>query len=134
MPNRSLPLAWRKYPERYTLAGNFCEICKTPYFPSRQICPKCRRKGNLIPQLMPRTGKIISYTEVFVGPVGFEHETPYFLALIELDNKAKILSQIVDSEKDKIDKGAKVEMRFRKIADPHPEGAIAYGYKFKVVG
>jgi len=82
---------------------------------------------------MPFTGKIISFTEVFVGPFGFDKETPYFLAIIELDNKAKILSQIVDSEKEKIKIGAKVKKIFRKISDIDPEGAIAYGYKFKVI-
>lgn len=82
---------------------------------------------------MPFTGKIISFTEVFAAPFGFEKETPYFLALIELENTAKILSQIVDSKKEKIKIGAKVKKAFRKISDIDPEGAIAYGYKFKVV-
>jgi uncharacterized OB-fold protein len=82
---------------------------------------------------MPFTGKITSWTEVFVGPFGFENETPYFIAMIELDNKAKILAQIVDSKKEKVKIGARVKKVFRKISDIDPEGAIAYGYKFKVV-
>ncbi len=81
---------------------------------------------------MPREGKIFSYTEVFVGPAGFEFETPYFLAIIELSNGAKVLSQIVDSEKESVKIGAKVKVVFRKIQDHDDEGAIAYGYKFKV--
>lgn len=133
MPQKSLPLIWRKFPERYVLEGNYCETCKTAYFPARPICPNCRRKGKLVKQQMPRTGKIISYTEVFVGPKGFEHETPYFLALIELKNKARILSQIVDSDREKIKTGAQVKKVFRKINDIDAEGAIAYGYKFKIV-
>ncbi len=83
---------------------------------------------------MPRTGTIVSWTKVFVGPVGFENEAPYYLALIDLGDKAHILSQIVDSDETTIKTGAKVEKMFRKIADHDPEGAIAYGYKFKVVG
>lgn len=128
----ALPLQWRRYPERYLLRGNYCETCKTPYFPARKICPNCRRKGKLVEQDMPRTGKIISFTEVFVAPAGFENETPYFLAIIELENKAKLLSQIVDSDKEKIKIGARVKKVFRKIADTDEEGAIAYGYKFKI--
>jgi len=81
---------------------------------------------------MPKTGKIISFTEVFSGPAGFEHETPYFIAIIELENGTKLLSQIVDSEKEKIKIGARVEKVFRKISDIDPEGPIAYGYKFKI--
>ena len=82
---------------------------------------------------MPKTGKIITYTELSVGPMGFEHETPYFLALIELDNGAKLLSQVVDSKNEKIKENARVKKVFRKIADNDAEGAISYGFKFKVV-
>ncbi len=129
---RALPLIWRRFPERYNLLGNYCETCKTAYFPSRKVCPKCRRKGKLIERKMPTTGKIVSFTEVFVAPKGFENETPYFIAIIELENKARLLSQIVDSKKEKIKIGAKVKVAFRKISDTEAEGAIAYGYKFKV--
>ncbi len=83
---------------------------------------------------MPYEGKIVSFTEVLVGPAGFENETPYFLAIIEFENKVKILAQIVDSDKNKIKMGAKVKKVFRKISDEHAEGVIYYGYKFKVFG
>ena len=82
---------------------------------------------------MPKTGKIISWTEVFAAPKGFENETPYFLALIELENGVRLLSQVVDSKKEDLKSGAGVAKVFRKISDVDFEGAIAYGYKFKVV-
>ncbi len=130
----ALPLIWRKFGERYDLDGNKCGTCGTAYFPARAVCPKCRRKGTLVAQKMPKKGKIVTFTELFAGPAGFEHETPYFIAIIELDNKARLLSQVVDSEKEKVKVGARVEKVFRKISDIDPEGPIAYGYKFKVVG
>jgi uncharacterized OB-fold protein len=130
--DNAMPLLWRKFAERYRLEGNFCENCNTPYFPARSLCPKCRRKGKLVAKEMPRTGKIVSYTKVYVGPSGFDMEAPYFIAIIELDNKVKLLAQVVDSPEDKIDIGAKVQKIFRKLADNDEEGAIAYGYKFKV--
>jgi hypothetical protein len=132
MTNGALPLIWRNFPERYLLMGNQCKTCSTSFFPARKICPKCRRKGKLKPTEMPREGKIVSFTEVFSAPYGFEHETPYFIAIIELKNKARVLSQIVDSPKEKIKIGAKVKKTFRKISDIDAEGPIAYGYKFKV--
>ncbi len=131
--DNALPLVWRQYPQRYNLIGNKCTNCGTSFFPERIVCPNCRRKGKLVLEQMPREGKITSFTEVFVGPKGFDMEVPYFLALIELKNGAKILSQLVDSEKDTVQIGAKVEKVFRKIQDNDEEGAIAYGYKFKVV-
>jgi hypothetical protein len=129
-----LPSIWRKISQRYNLEGNKCETCGEEFFPERKICPSCRRKGKLVKAEMPKEGVIYSFTEVFVGPAGFEKETPYFLAVIELNNKTKtrILTQVVDSEKNSIKIGAKVKKVFRKISDIDPEGPIAYGYKFKV--
>ncbi len=129
----ALPLMWRNIPERYNLLGTHCETCGKNYFPMRKVCPVCRRKGKLSDSKMSETGKIVSYSQVFVAPSGFEHETPYFLAVVELDNKATLLTQIVDSKPETVKEGAKVEMVFRKIYEDSPEGAIAYGYKFKVV-
>jgi uncharacterized protein len=131
--NDSPQLAWRRYSERYNLMGNHCENCKNDFFPTKIVCPNCGRHGKLTPKEMPREGKIISYTEVLVGPTGFENQTPYTLAIIELTNNVRVLSQIVDSQKDAIKTGATVRKVFRKISDPHHEAAIAYGYKFTIV-
>lgn len=130
---KELPLMWRNISERYNLIGTHCLTCGKYYYPQRKVCPTCRRKGKLVEAKMPETGKIVSYSRVFVAPTGFEHETPYFLAVVELDNKATLLTQIVDSKAETVKEGARVEMVFRKIYEDSPEGAIAYGYKFKVV-
>lgn len=133
MTNNSLPLQWRKYPERYRLEGNRNEETGESFFPARVVDPRAGRKGKLVSEEMPKEGKIISFTQVFAGPQGFENETPYFLAIVELSNKVRLLTQLVDSEKEKIKIGAKVKKVFRKIADSHEEETIAYGYKFKTV-
>jgi len=82
---------------------------------------------------MPRTGKIYSFTRVHAAPSGFEHESPYWLAIVELDNGVRVLSQIVDSPEEKVVIGAPVTMVFRRIYADAAEGIIAYGYKFKTV-
>ena len=132
MPHRSVPMQWRRIPERYNLMGCYCKTCGQEFFPSRTLCPECGVRGELIEKEMPRQGKIVSWTKVFVGPEGFEKMLPYYLALIELSNKARVLAQVVDSEEKAIRIGAKVQKVFRKIVDPSEEGVISYGYKFKV--
>ncbi len=129
-----LPLIWRGNKERYRLFGSVCETCGQEYFPQRRICPACRRKGKLVEKQMPHEGKIISYTLVHSAPAGFELESPYHLALIELANGVRVLSQLADSPADKVSIGAPVKMVFRKIFEDDDEGAIAYGYKFTVIG
>ncbi len=131
--SRSLPLMWRRINERYNLVGSFCSTCGTNYFPSRRVCPKCRRKGKLEARKMPNEGKVYSFTHVHAAPAGFEHETPYFMAIIELVNGVRILAQLVDSPEDKVKFGARAVMVFRRIYADEDEGAIAYGYKFKIV-
>ena len=128
----ALPLLWRRIPERYNMLGSKCLTCGTPYFPQRKLCPKCRRKGNIVKEMMPEEGTIYSFTEVHTGPKGFEQETPYFLAMVELTNGVRVLSQLVDSPKEKVAIGTPVKRVFRKISEDGEEGIIAYGYKFKI--
>ncbi|HIH19935.1 TPA: Zn-ribbon domain-containing OB-fold protein [Candidatus Micrarchaeota archaeon] len=129
----ALPLVWREIPERYNLIGSICENCKKEFFPQRVICPNCRRKGHLVPKKMPDEGKIYSFTEVHAAAKGFENETPYMLAIIELTNGVRILSHIVDSPGEKINFGIPVKAVFRKIFSDGDEGIIAYGFKFKII-
>ena len=129
---RKLPSMWRRSSERYNLIGCKCENCGQSYFPQRSVCPVCRRHGRLIPDYMPREGKILTFSEVHSAPTGFEVEAPYFLAIVELPNKVRVTTQIVDTPADKIKIGAKAKMVFRKIFEEDHEGAIAYGFKFKV--
>lgn len=130
----AIPLTWRKIPERYRLLGVKCETCGTNFFPSRMLCPKCRRKGKIVPTQYSGKGKVFSYTEVTAPPEGFEDQAPYILALIELDEGARLTAQIVDAHKDDVHIGSRVERVFRVIQRDDPEGLIHYGFKFKLVG
>src|SRR3989344_3576255 len=100
-----LPLIWRNITERYRMLGVHCENCGRDFFPQRRICPDCRRKGKLVSKQMPHEGKIVSYTLVHAAPSGFEHEAPYFLALVELTNGVRALSQLVDSPAERVKEG-----------------------------
>lgn len=128
----SIPLTWRRIPERYRLLGVSCETCKTAYFPKRSVCPKCRRKGKLAEVSFSGKGKIFSFTEVTAPPEGFEDQVPYLLAVIELDEGTRLTAQIVDAHKGEVKIGSRVERVFRVIQRDDPEGLIHYGFKFKL--
>jgi uncharacterized OB-fold protein len=130
----SIPLTWRRIPERYRMIGAACATCKSTYFPKRTICPKCRRKGKISEIQFKGTGKVYSFTEVNSPPEGFEDQVPYILAIIELDEGARITGQIVDANKGTVQIGSKVEQVFRVIQRDDPEGLIHYGFKFRLVG
>lgn len=128
----SIPLTWRRIPERYRMKGTKCVNCNTPYFPPRILCPKCRRKGKLIPLYFKGTGTVYSFTKISSPASGFEEQVPYVFAIIELEEGTRVTGQIVECDKD-IKIGDRVETVFRKIQSNDPEGLIHYGFKFKIV-
>jgi uncharacterized OB-fold protein len=132
MPSENLAITWRRIPERYRLTGSACENCKTSYFPSRKLCPKCRRKGKISTKQFCGRGKIYSFSELSSGPAGFELEAPYLLAIIELEEGPRLTAQVVGAGEKDVKIGDPVEMVFRKIMEDSPEGLIHYGYKFRL--
>ncbi|MFH1393256.1 MAG: Zn-ribbon domain-containing OB-fold protein [Candidatus Micrarchaeota archaeon] len=130
----SIPLTWRRIPERYLLLGVKCETCGKAYFPKRPICPKCRRKGKLVNVQFAGKGKVFSFTEISAAAAGFEDAVPYVLAIIELDEGARLTAQIVDARGADVKIGDRVEQVFRIIQKDDPEGLIHYGFKFRLIG
>ena len=128
----SIPLTWRRIPERYRMIGVKCEKCNTHFFPKRSICPKCRRKGKITEFRYSGKGKIFSFTEVTAPPEGFEDQVPYALAIVELEEGARVTGQIVDAHSKDIKIGSPVEQVFRIIQRDDPEGLIHYGFKFRL--
>ncbi|MDO5835114.1 MAG: Zn-ribbon domain-containing OB-fold protein [Methanobacterium sp.] len=123
---------WRHISQRYNLIGSKCLQCGEVFFPMRVICPKCRRKGQLEPIKFSGNGKIMSYSVIHTPTDEFKNISPYAVAIIELEEGAKITSQIVDCNPDEIGIGQEVELVFRKIREEGDEGVISYGYKFKL--
>ncbi|MBI5051363.1 Zn-ribbon domain-containing OB-fold protein, partial [Candidatus Micrarchaeota archaeon] len=113
--------------------GTKCVNCTTNYFPTRIVCPKCRRKGKTEKVQFKGKGKIYSFTEISAAAAGFEDQVPYVLALVELEEGPKLTTQIVDVMGKEVKIGDKVEMVFRAIQRDDPEGLIHYGFKFRLV-
>ena len=82
---------------------------------------------------MPKTGKIVTYTQLHEPLPGFEAQAPFYLAVVELENGARVLTQIVDSPDESIKSGAKVRATIRRAMVDGESGQIIYGYKFLIV-
>ncbi len=117
-----VPRSWRKIRYRYDVRGSYCENCGSYHYPPRNFCPKCRRKGKLVETLFPEEGRVVSYTVV-------REKEPYVVALIELDNGARILSQL-SCEPDEVKIGMRVRKAFRRYGEDGEDGIIHYGTKF----
>ena len=78
-------------------------------------------------------GKIISWTVIRSGPEGFNRQTPYIVALVELETKNRMMMQIVDDCGLPIKTGQKVVTVVRRGAETDNGGVIDYALKAKVV-
>ena len=58
---------------------------------------------------------------------------PYVVALVELDDGVRILTQVVDVEPEDMKTGMRVEVAFRRVKEDGNSGIIEYGYKFRPV-
>ncbi len=122
------PQYTREIPQRYRLEAAQCGGCGKIHFPPRLICPSCRSRDFQTVTLRDE-GKIATYTVIHVAPEQFSVQTPYVVAIVELDDGVKITSQIVDCAIDEVNIGDKVKVVFRKIQQDGRAGILCYGYK-----
>ena len=127
----AVPFHWRRFRERYRLIGSRCEHCKKAFYPIRVICPHCRRSGHMKEIKFSGKGKIYSYTVIRAPPEGFREYVPYIIAIVELEEGTKLMSQVVDAEPKNVKIGMQVKACFRKIRSENDTGLVLYGFKFK---
>ena len=94
-----------------------CEDCAHRWFPPSLLCPNCNSDRTVWAEVSGR-GKIFSYV-VFhrVYHRGFATEVPYVVALIELDEGPRLLSNIVGTPPDAIACEISVRIVFEDVAD-----------------
>ncbi|KGK99070.1 AcaC [Methanococcoides methylutens] len=120
---------WRKQINRYNLVGTHCKTCDAYYYPPRNVCPKCRRDGEIESHKFSGPGEIVTYTVIHTAAEGFEHQAPYVLGIVQLDEGPRFTSQIVCKPEDaRI--GMKVKPVFRKLGESGDNGMIYYGTKY----
>jgi len=121
--------AWREYPQRYRLEASECAGCSKVLYPPRVKCPKCGGV-DFSTVMLPKNGKIVTFTVVRVPPAGFTEQTPLPIALVELENGARVMVQIGDVENpDELSIGMPVRLEFRRVSWDGEAGVILYGHK-----
>lgn len=119
---------WREIPQRYRYEGVKCKESGEIFFPPRLVCPT-HKSADFEKINLETEGKILTYTIVHVAPNHFRDLVPYGVAIVELNDGAKITSMIADCEPEDIKTGMKVRIEFRKIYEMGAAGIICYGYK-----
>ncbi|MFI5166288.1 MAG: Zn-ribbon domain-containing OB-fold protein [Thermoanaerobaculales bacterium] len=118
----------REFPNRYRLEATRCTGCGEVVFPARLVCPSCRGR-NFEPLLLRPEGKVVTFTVIHVAPSAFRHDAPYVLAIVELEQGARLTCQVADVALDQVKTGMPVRLEFRRIQEDGEAGVIAYGHK-----
>ena len=121
---------WRLKSQRYNLVGETCNNCGVKLFPPRDVCLECEAPAQEL-YTFTGLGEVYSYTTIYDAPAGFEHNAPYTVALVKLEEGPLVTAQLTDVAVNEIQIGMPVEMVTRKLRTDGPEGMIVYGYKFR---
>lgn len=123
---------WRLRQQRYALVGEVCSHCQVKIFPPRDICPDCGQEARQEYTFSGR-GEVYSYTTVMDAPAGHEHNAPYTVALIRLEEGPMVTAQLTDLGDQPVEIGMPVEMVTRRLREDGERGMLVYGYKFRPV-
>ena len=128
----SVAKEWREIPGRYNLQGSRCPVCDRKYFPSRSLCPHCRRAslGKMEPYKVSREGVVYTFSVIQEAPDCNSNIKPYAVAMIKTKDDVMIAAQLTDVDLDKIEIGMPVRAVLRKLDEDGASGVIHYGYKF----
>jgi len=121
---------WRLQEQRYKLVGETCDNCGVKLFPPRDVCLECEAPAQEL-YTFTGLGEVFSYTTIYDAPAGFEHDAPYMVALVKLDEGPVVTAQLTDVSEGEVAIGMPVEMVTRKLRADGEEGMIVYGYKFR---
>lgn len=109
------------YLEEGRVMGTRCKDCGATFFPPRSDCSKCLQ-GNMEWFEVSGTGKLVSFSELKYGPVGFEDDLPYTIALVDYGDY-KVFGRI---SKDIPYKDLTVGMGLKTESNTLPNGQLNY--------
>lgn len=123
---------WRLQEQRYKLVGETCDNCGVKLFPPRDVCLECEAPAQEL-YTFTGLGEVYSFTTIYDAPEGFDHQAPYVVALVKLEEGPIVTAQLTDVDLTTAEIGMPVEMVTRKLRTDGDEGMIVYGYKFRPV-
>jgi hypothetical protein len=119
---------WWEALQRHELYVQRCRACGTIRLPPRAVCPVCLSSDVEWVRASGR-GTVYSFTVTHQNQApGFREELPYVLAIVELEEGPRIMTNIVGGAPDAVRIGMPVEVVFDDVT---PEVTLA---KFRPAG
>lgn len=94
----------------------YCQACSQYFWYPRLACPQCGSR-DVTWRTTSGTGSVWSYVTMHRAAPGFEADVPYVVALIELSEGPRLLSNVVGSADGSVSLGADVTVEFERRAD-----------------
>jgi len=93
-----------------------CGPCGEAYFPPSPYCPRCL-SDDVEWKAASGRGRLHTYLIAHRPAPGFEADVPYAIAIVELDEGPRVMTNLVDCEPDEVHIGMPVEVTFRDQTD-----------------
>jgi uncharacterized OB-fold protein len=107
---------------RHELYVQRCRACGTTRYYPRAVCPQCLSSDTAWVRCSGR-GRVYSFTVTHQNQApGFRDELPYVLAIVELDEGVRMMTNIVDTTPEQVRIGMEVEVVFDDVT---PEVTLA---------
>ncbi|MBW1954345.1 MAG: Zn-ribbon domain-containing OB-fold protein [Deltaproteobacteria bacterium] len=102
--------------EQGKVVGTRCKDCGMHFFPPRADCFRCL-ESHMEWFEVAGNGKLVTYSKLEYGPVGFEKDLPYRIALLDYGDY-KVFGRIDDAvPDDALSMGMKMKTRVNRLAD-----------------
>lgn len=122
------PAHWREARQNGRLIGFRCVACGYVSFPERKrTCKRCGAAPAEFEEVqMKPHGQVVSYVIQERLPAGFQ--TPLPLAVIDLEDGARVVGMIAECAREQLHIGMAVEADLRVLYED--EGFVVHSYKF----
>lgn len=112
------------YLEQGKVMGTKCKGCGLTFFPPRADCYQCLSSDMEWFEVSGK-GKLVTYSKLQYGPVGFEGDLPYAIALADFGDY-KVFGRLAG---DLPESDIKVGMEVKAVANTLPNGQLNYVFQ-----
>jgi len=112
------------YLEKERVMGTKCKGCGLTFFPPRADCYKCL-SSNMEWFEVSGNGKLLSFSKLEYGPVGFEKDLPYTIAILDYGDY-KVFGRLAPHLKES---DVKVGMELKTVVNRLPNGQLNYVFQ-----
>ncbi len=106
------------------VTGTRCSDCGRAFFPPRADCCLCLT-SHMDWFEVTGSGKLVTFSRLQYGPVGFEDDLPYSIALVDYGD-FKVFGRLAD---DIADGDIEIGMALKTVANRLPNGQLNYVFQ-----